>query len=206
MVKLNQKEYKDLFKKAEEIKQKLGLTEKVNLLTEKSKYMNGVATVLNNVKLSKPLLKLYKTENEHVLYFMLAHEIIHIRYQDSGWNRLMWGLTSIYSNRSRALILLMEMRANFMANAMLGLSDEEIDEVQRLIHCYNQNTTGKDSYKYGYPDRYKIAHYSKQYSSFSEELMWDLLLDFCEVMKVGNKGFIEDVIRTFKDKCHFNER
>lgn len=128
-MKLSCKIYKDLYHKADELTNKLGIHLNIVIKGKRSKLMDGTATLSNSVVLTKPLLDLYKTEKQYVLDFMLAHELVHIKYQDSGFNRLLWSLIGGFgSNRGNALILLMEMRANVLANAILGLTEDEIEE------------------------------------------------------------------------------
>lgn len=106
-MRLNEKEYARLYEKLEELKQKCGVTKPISLFAEKNKYMNGAATPIGgHIQLSHPLLDLYGTDNEKVIYFMMAHELVHIKFNDSGFNRLVWNIEGGFGNkRSNALIL-----------------------------------------------------------------------------------------------------
>lgn len=71
-----------------------------------------------------------------------------------------------------------------------------------IIDKFNKNPRGKAAYKLGYPDRFQIADFSKRYKTFNDELMRELLKDFCREMDIKDNNFIESVIQTFKKKCY----
>ncbi|MCA1066150.1 hypothetical protein QTG56_25210 (plasmid) [Rossellomorea sp. AcN35-11] len=203
MSKISRKKYTRLYTQVDDLKRTLDINQSFSLKSYKSDIIDGAATPFNNIRLSKPVLDLYGTEFENALYFMLAHELVHIKFNDSGLKRGWWALTGTFgNNRSRALILLMETRANVMANASLGFSDEQIIKIQTHIQEHNNNPKGKDSYKLGYPDRTSISDFSCKYREFNEDLMRELLEDFCRVMNINNDKFIVDVIETFNKKCN----
>lgn len=95
----------------------------------------------------------------------------------------------------------MEMRANVIGNRLLGLQDNEIEEVQMILQDFNKGLTKESTYKQGYPDRSQIANFSIRYQSFSDELMEELLADFCNMMEVKDTSFVKKVMTTFKEKC-----
>lgn len=93
------------------------------------------------------------------------------------------------------------MRANVIGNRLLGLQDNEIEEVQMILQDFNKGLTKESTYKQGYPDRSQIANFSIRYQSFSDELMEELLADFCNMMEVKDTSFVKKVMTTFKEKC-----
>lgn len=201
---LDKEKYQKVYKKAEVIKNALGIKAEVQLKEMYSDILNGEFSLRGSVRLSKPLLRLLGTKYEKTIYFILAHELVHLKYKDSGLKLLTWNVMGLFKvNKGNALIVLMEMRATIEANAILGLSNQEIDDIQMYMQERNKSKIGKTSYKLGYPDRYKIADFSKRYKFFDEIVMKELLDDFCEVMNVKNKEeFTNKVINTFKSKCY----
>jgi predicted metal-dependent hydrolase len=180
----------------------LGIESDVHLVQYPDRLMTGFATS-SRVGLTKPVMKLYKTEMESVLYYMLAHEMVHLKFQDNKHPLLLWDvLGRIGFNRYRALMLLLEMRANVLGNAIIGLTDREIEQSQEHLQKYNNDLKGKKSYKVGYADRDRIAYFSKKYKEFNNCLMEEVLNDFCEVMKIRDKSFSQKMIETFKGKCY----
>lgn len=201
MRKLNEKKYKGFLTKARDIQKLVGIESEVTYGYKKSIYPLNGHNLFKRIGLTEELLDLYGTKDENVLLFILIHELIHLKYKDK---RLWLEVQSILKcNKANALILLQEMRANTEAITLLHLSDGEVDYIQNLLQNVNQSPVGEKSYKYGYPDRSQIAYFGKKYKQFSDELMEEILIDFCNVRKVWwSKYFTKRIIKKFKKKCY----
>ncbi len=203
-MKLSKEKYEELYKQLQTLKDKLGINQEILLVLKKGDHtMNGHA-IRHKVALTPLVLDLYGTNNEPILHFMLAHELVHVKYQDSSSFRFIWELLGNFGiNKGRALVLFMEMRANVMANHILGFSEEHIRYVQNTLLDYNDDLReAKPSLRWGYPYRDQIADYSIRYKEFNNDLMEELLADFCNVMNINRASFSENVIKTFQKKCY----
>jgi hypothetical protein len=202
MRKLNEKKYEGFLTKARDIQKIVGIDKDIPYVYMESEYPFDGNHRFNRIGLTKELLDLYETKDEHVLLFILIHELTHLKYKDK---RLWLNARSLLlrSNKANALILLQEMRANMEAIMFLNLSDAEIEEGQNFLQSKNNTPMGKEAYTFGYPDRSQIAYFGKKYKGFSEELMEEILEDFCKVRNVWwSKYFTKRIIKKFKRKCY----
>jgi hypothetical protein len=169
-----------------------------------SAFANG-----KGVRLSKVLLKMWD-EDKNIVKFMLAHELVHAKYGDN--NIAVIKDRSISKLMKNAVILLSEMRANKIGASVIGLSDEEMNRVQKKLHIENEKRHGDNlliklsrklkfigSYEYayeecndhnikfefgkGYPPRKMIADFSYRYNDFSDMVKDDLLEKFYMLFK-----------------------
>jgi hypothetical protein len=189
--------YEVIYLKFEDMKNKLELSKKIKLFQKKAKWMTGTA-YWKSIVLTDKLMAEY---NKHpfVLYGVLGHELIHIKYQDSGLRRLIWNIFGTFgSKKANALILLMEIRADIEGIAVAGLSDEEISLSQRILKSANNGGDKKDTYKYGYPTREQIIYFANKYKLFDDKVAIEILNDFCDFYHIEKQDdFITEVLRTF---------
>ncbi|RTR26599.1 hypothetical protein EKG37_21255 [Robertmurraya yapensis] len=204
-MKLNEEKYEIIYRKTEEFKQKLGIPKEIKLvLYSDSDYpLDGNNPRGTTVELTQGILDLLGTENEHVLFFMLAHELIHVKYKDTSFKRATWVIMSECGNdKANALICLMEMRANVLASSLVGLSESEIRDGQAFLQRVNNTSEGKASFVKGYPDRQFIADYCVRFKDFTEVIVDEILMDFKKIMNVNTTDFSEKVKTIFFKKCY----
>ncbi|WP_053912133.1 hypothetical protein [Aneurinibacillus migulanus] len=126
--------------------------------------------------------------------------IVHLKYKDSGFHKFKWrNLGDLGFNKYNACILLTEIRADIEGLAAANLTDDEINISQKILKQANNGGTKEETYKRGYPSREQIIDFASRYKIFTEEVAYEILEDFCMVMKIRDSNFfIRGVIDTFK--------
>lgn len=177
-----------------------------------------------NVELSKVSFVLW-SENDNLAKYLMAHELVHLKYRDATTNAQKEGLLSKYEGN--AVNLLSEIRAEIeSAKNLRTLEGDSFDleSVYQTIHKYNyrlkllQRISSKPEFKYedglktvklgrlfcqGYASYKMISHYTNRYNAFTEEAQIELLNTFYDVLALDIQKDKDDFIRTVR--TYFSE-
>ncbi|MFC7371122.1 hypothetical protein ACFQPF_05485 [Fictibacillus iocasae] len=118
--------------------EKLQMTQQVKLKTEKNR-VPGARASGNTIYLRSGLLQ-NETLPPAAITFVIAHELIHIHYRETGWNRAKQNLLSFCGNKkASALILLSELRANIEGRKLANLTPDEVENSLTLMYAEGNN-------------------------------------------------------------------
>ncbi|MEK4487955.1 hypothetical protein MHH81_20825 [Psychrobacillus sp. FSL H8-0484] len=157
--------------------------------------------------ITKDLAKMIST-NYRTVRYLLTHELIHLKYQDSKTRVARLGILAFsipewipFEHRVKAYTLLTELRASIE-----GYSFNKYKEIDEIIKIENSTKDPKFfnkeiAYKYGYPSTEQIANYASKYEKLTEELAREVLNDFCMVRKIKDADkdkFINKTLARFR--------
>ncbi|GGA05217.1 hypothetical protein GCM10008018_59120 [Paenibacillus marchantiophytorum] len=174
----------------------MSLDEKIELKIYFDRVYNGVAGNKKYIIISNSLLKLYES-NPQAVRCMIVHELTHIKYRDFALSKMIntFGI-AFSSNYSRAISLLMEIRAEVESFRINEFTEEEFTNIHTLFNKQNKNPSKLNSYKVGYPSRDLTIAMCIKHKAFTTELINDILNDFCDVMKIKKKRKLVERVKS----------
>lgn len=181
-----------------------GLKQEAGLFIIKDDKVYARVSSPKRVVISTSALQSYK-ETPYLLRYILGHEVAHLMYGDEG-NKARDINNGIEggNNFARAISLLREVRANMAASNIANLNfHEQKAAISMLINQFPERQNKFDSYKHGYPTWEQMQNLMREYSSFSESVIFMLLQDFCSELRLNNQdAFIKRVETIFKQQYH----